>query len=460
MKEDTTVSKTNKEQENTGKVMTKYDLKMEKRRKEREKEERTRKCIRIGSIAVLVCIIALIVGSVGTNIYKKQKVLHSTYVKVGDHDLTQLEYDYYFNNAANNYISTYSYYLSYMGLDTSKDYEDQIYSGEMTWKDFFDEMAVAQIKEVKALKDDAAKNGFTFDEAAEYKTYQENFSQAAATAGVSEAQYYKNLYGEYATQKNVESFVKDTLLASAYYQKLTDDRTPSQEEIDAYYEENKIDYDTVDYRSFTFSSADITANSEEADRTAAVEGFQKSAEEFQSRLEAGEDFNALCIEYAQDETVRANYEDAEKDYSLTQGANYSSTYYAYSSWLFEDARTEGEVTVVPDLASGKCYVLRFEGRNKDTETVNKSISDTLADQAAGDYVETLTDNYEVTDVAGNLKYLVLQAQSEETAAESATETGGEDAGTVQDGTAGTTEEAGTDDTSAETTSANVAEEQN
>lgn len=437
------MSKTNKESENTGKVMTKYDRKMERRRKEREKEERAKRRMKIGSIAVLVCIIALIVGSVGTSIYRKQKMFNGTYVKIGDYDLTQLEYDYYYNSAANNYISTYSYLLSYMGLDASKDYADQVYSGEMTWKDFFDQMAVAQIKEVKALKDDAAKNGFTFDEAAEYQTFLDDLSQAATEAGVSEAQYYKNLYGEYATQKNVESFVKETLLASAYYQKLTEDRTPSQEEIDTYYEENKNNYDTVDYRSFTFSSADITEESEEADRTAAVEEFQKSAEEFQARLESGEDFNALCAEYAADEESKANYEDAEKDYSLSEGVNYSSAYYVYSEWLFDEARTNGETTVVPDIANGRCYVLRFEGRNKDTETVNESISNTLSNQAAGEYVTSLSEGYEVTDVAGELKYLEIQAREAE--AQSEAETGSDGAEDVS----GTEENADTEEATGE-----------
>jgi len=440
MKEDTTVSKTKKEPENTGKVMTKYDLKMERRRKEREKEERARKRMKIGSIVVLLGIAVLIVGSVGTGIYRKQKVFHGTYVKVGGYGLTQLEYDYYFNSASNNYISNYSYLLSYMGLDPSLDYNDQIYSGEMTWKDFFDQLAVSQIQEVKALKDDAAKNGFTFDEAAEYQTFKEDFAQAAESAGVSKAQYYKNLYGDYATEKNVAPFVKDTLLASAYYEKITEDNAPSQEEIDAYYEENKIDYDTVDYRSFTFESADITEESEEADRTAAVEEFKKSAEEFKERLEAGEDFNTLCIEYAADDETKADYQDEETDYSLEEGVNYSSAYYVYSEWLFDEARTEGEITVVPDEANGRCYVLRFEGRNKDTETVNESISNTLSNQAAGEYVAALTENYEVTDVAGDLKYLVIQAEEEAAQSEEAATEGDTAAEDAQADTQTDTEE--------------------
>ena len=406
------MSKTKKGPENTGKAVTKYDLKMERRRKEREKEEKARKRMKIGSIAVLVCIAALIVGSIGTSIYRKQKMFHGTYVKIGNHDLTQLEYDYYFNSAANSYISNYSYLLSYMGLDTTKDYDEQIYSGEMTWKDFFDELAVSQIQEVKALKDDAAKTGFTFDEAAEYQTFQENLVQAADGAGVSKAQYYKNLYGEYATEKNVEAFIKDTLLASAYYEKIREDNKPSQEEIDAYYAENKNDYDTVDYRSFTFSSADITEESEEADRTAAVEEFKKSAEEFEERVNEGEDFNALCIEYAADAEAKAEYEDAENDNSLSSGVNYSSANDVYSDWLFDEARTAGETTVITDETNGRCYVLRFEGREKDEETVNESISSTLSGQAAGEYVSGLTESYEVTDVAGELDYLVIQAKEE------------------------------------------------
>lgn len=453
------MSKTKKEPENTGKVVTKYDLKMERRRKEREKEERAKKRMKIGSIVVLLCIAVLIVGSVGTGIYRKQKVFHGTYVKVGNYDLTQLEYDYYFNSASNNYISNYSYLLSYMGLDASMDYDEQIYSGEMTWKDFFDQLAVSQIQEVKALKDDAAKTGFTFDEAAEYKDFQDNFAQAAENAGVSVTQYYKNLYGEYATEKNVAPFVKDTLLASAYYEKLTEDNTPSQEEIDTYYEENKIDYDTVDYRSFTFESADITEESEEADRTAAVEEFQKSAEEFKERLEAGEDFNALCIEYAADDETKANYEDEENDYSLEEDVNYSSAYYVYSEWLFDEARTEGEITVVPDEANGRCYVLRFEGRNKDTETVNESISNTLSEQAASEYVTALTEGYEVTDVAGELKYLVIQANEEAAQSEEAAEgsTAAEEDAQADTAAEGS-EEAGTETSSSETSSTETAEE--
>lgn len=68
--------------------------------------------------------------------------------------------------------------------------------------------------------------------------------------------------------------------------------------------------------------------------------------------------------------------------------------------------------MITDETNGRCYVLRFEGREKDEETVNESISSTLSGQAAGEYVSGLTESYEVTDVAGELDYLVIQAKEE------------------------------------------------
>lgn len=418
------MSKGKNEKVTAEKVMTKYDLKMEKRRKEQEKEAKAKKRMKICGTVILVCIAALIIGSVATSLVKRYKTFNGTYIKVGEHELTKLEYDYYFTSVTNNYLSNNSYFLSYMGLDTTKDYADQSYYGDenMTWKDVFDEMTVSQIQEVKALADEARANGFTYDEAAKYESFLENLKTNAESAGISESQYYKEVYGEYATASRVEDYVKETLLAYAYYEKLQEDNTPSQEEIDAYYAENKIDYDTVSYRSFSFSSEDVTSESEEADRIAKVEELQKTAEEFQARLEAGEDFNALCAEYTEDEELKASYENTETDYSLNEDASYSSVSYTYSDWLFDEARTAGEITVIPDESSATCYVVKFESRNKDEETVNQDISDTLANQAATEYITGVVESsYAVTDVAGDMKYLLIPEETEEAVDETVAE---------------------------------------
>lgn len=418
------MSKATKQKETTEKVMTKYDRKMERRRKEQEQEAKAQKRMKICGTIFAICIIALIVGSIGMSFVRRYKTFHGTYVKVGEHELTKLEYDYYYNSVINNYLTANSFFVSYMGLDTTKDFDEQPYMGDerMTWKDCFDDMAVAQIKEIKALGDEAKATGFTYDEETAYTNFCTELKASAANAGVTESEYYKQVYGDYATASRVEGFVKETLLASAYYNKLKVDNLPSQEEIDTYYANNKNNYDTVSYRSFSFKKDGITSESEEADRTAAVEELQKSAEEFKTRLEAGEDFNALCAEYTEDAELKASYENTEDDYSLNENASYNGVNYVYSDWLFDETRAAGEITIVPDETNATCYVIKFESRAKDENTVNASISDTLANEVAGKHVNSLIENgYEVTDVAGELKYLLIQ--EEETVAETEAETG-------------------------------------
>lgn len=428
------MSKAGKETENTGKVVTKYDLKMERRRKEREKEERTRKRLRISGIVILVCIVAVLAGSIGTGIVRKQKALNGAYIKIGEHEITKLEYDYYYKSVSNNYVATYSSLLSYMGLDATKDFAQQAYSETMTWKDFFDQMTVSQLQEIKALNDDAKAAGFEHDLTEDYETFKTNLATAVDNAGVSKGQYYEEMYGTYATEKNVQAFVKETLLASAYYEKLAEDNAPSQEEVDTYYAENKNNYDTVDYRSFTFSNAEVTEASEEADRKDAVVKLKKSAEEFVTRLEAGEDFNALCAEYSEEEEAKANYENKEEDYSLSEKVTYSSAHYTYSDWLFDEARAAGEIEIIEDEANARCYVLQFAGRNADMETINETILDTLSNQAAGEYVSALSEGYAVTDVAGDLTYLTIQEESTEEASEEVSEEGTSEEEASEEGT--------------------------
>ena len=139
-------------------------------------------------------------------------------------------------------------------------------------------------------------------------------------------------------------------------------------------------------------------------------------------MEAGEDFNALCAEYTEDEELKASYENTETDYSLNEDASYSSVSYTYSDWLFDEARTAGEITVIPDESSATCYVVKFESRNKDEETVNQDISDTLANQAATEYITGVVESsYAVTDVAGDMKYLLIPEETEEAVDETVAE---------------------------------------
>lgn len=392
------------------KAQTKYERKVEARKQQKIKDQRQEKLTKAVAVLIGVVLIAGIAGSIVFSFVKKNAVLNQTYVKVGEHDLTQLEYDYYYQTTVNNYLNTYASIMPYFGFDSTKNYDEQEYMDGMTWKDMFDEMTVEQIKQNKAMTDDAAKSGFTYDTTEDYENFVNGIKEAANTAGVSVSEYYKTNFGAYATEKNVAAFVKESLIVSAYYNNLLEQMAPSDDDVQAEYESNTKDYDKVDYRSFTFT-ADLTEDASEEEISAAMDELKAKADAMMKARQAGKDFEELCIENAS-EANKANYEDPETEYCLSEGKYYSGISAYMADWLFEDGRTEGDLTVIEDEASHAYYVVEFVGRYYD-EADNENIANNLAGQSVAEYIDGLIVDYSVTDVKGELKYLTVETSNKE-----------------------------------------------
>lgn len=418
--------------EKTEKVVTKYDRKMEARRIQAEKEKLASKRWKIGTVFVGLCFVCILAGMTIHSIVKKQAALKDVYITVGNHELTKLEYDYYYNSAVNNYINTYYSYLSYMGLDLSKDFAEQNYSETLTWKDNFDQMAVDSITEMKAVLDDAKAQGFEYDVTEDYQSYLENIKNSASEAKTSVAKYYTASFGTYATESNVEPFIKEMLFASAYYEHLKERHVPSEEEVTTYYEENKNNYDKVDYHEFAFQ-AEVEEGASEETIAAAMSDLNSQADEMIQRLKAGEDFETLCEEYAK-EDKKAEYSDPETEKSFHVDATYFSVSTQYVEWMYEEGRIAGELTKVEDTENHVIYVVRLDERKYD-ETSHTTISERLVNQAVSEYVSELKANYPVVDYKGELTYLVNQEENSSSLNEEGTSTLEETSETAEQTTA-------------------------
>lgn len=419
------------EVKNEQKVQTKYDRKIEERKRQKIKDARQAKMTKLVFSLIGIVLIAAIVISTAVSIVRKNGALKETYVKIGDYELTQLEYDYFYEVTVSNYLNSMASILPYMGVDPSGDFAQQQYSENMTWKDLFDEMTVEQIRQSKALLDDARKAGFTYDTTADYESFTAEFKSAAQSAGTNLSDYYKSSFGTYATAKNVEPFIKEGMVVSAYYSELLESNAPSKEEIRAYYEENKRNYDKADYRSFIFT-ADTEADATEEEINAAMDEIRAKAESMMKARQDGEDFEALCIENASDEE-KTNYEDEETQYSLSEGRYSSGIPSVISDWLYEDGRKEGDIAVLEDEVNHQYYVAEFVNRYYD-ETDDANISNTLSNTSVTEYITSLLDNYPVTDVKGNLKYLTVSQNETDT-----TESGNEEVNTDETEASGDTE---------------------
>lgn len=395
------MQKENDTTEKKEKVLTKYDRKMEARRAAEEKERRTQAVMKWCTILLCAVIVVGTIAGIGTSIYKKQAALHNTYVQIGSHEVTKLEYDYYYQSIINEYQTTYASVIGMIGIDFSKDLSKQSYSEVMSWKDFFDKMTVDRLTEVKMLSDEAAEKGFTTDTAESYAAFRDSLTAGAEAAGITLAQYCKNVYGTYATPENIEPIVKENLLSAAYYEELIQQNTPGDNEITAYYEEHKEEYDNVSYRILPFK-AELEAEASEDEVADALAVLSRTAEEMKEEIEAGGDFKELCREYAQ-EDIKADYTDTEKDASLKENETYLQINGAYGEWLFEEGRKEGDLTVVSDPSNRECYVVQFISREI-RETARESIGSTLATETVRAHLDGLKEEYSMVNTAGKIEY--------------------------------------------------------
>lgn len=365
--EKVTENKEQKEQTEQ-KVMTKYDRKVQKRKEEKEKEKKEERISTTVGIVFLVALVCL-VASFPIRTYL---ATHETYVVINGEEVNKVEFDYVYNTSKNNYITQYGSYLSYFGLDTSKDLSTQMYSETLTWQDYFEQNAVESLKQNKALMAEAKAAGFTYDTTDEYNTFKETIKTSAAAAGVSDKEYVRSIYGSYATVGRIEEYVKNDMVMNAYYQKLQEDNAPSDDEIQSYYEENKATYDSVDYRLTTIE-ADLPTEPTEladpveetaADTTGSTDG---TAATDSTQDTAYQPSDAEIAKAMEDAKVLAD--DAEqtvaKDGEAHENEKKSSVNYLISDWLFDDARKAGDTTVITNDNSHCYYVVAFEKRYLD-----------------------------------------------------------------------------------------------
>lgn len=323
------------------KVMTKYDRKMERRKEQKKQDQKEEKITTAVIVLMLVAFVAFIVSFPIRSIMAQ----YETVVTINGEDISRVEFDYNYSNVVNDYVSQYGSYLGLFGLDTSQDFSTQMYDENLSWKDYFEEMTVENMKSTKAIKAEADAAGFEFDTTQEVADFKAAMKEAAATAQVSTTEYVKQLYGQYASLNNLSDFVAEGARINAYYEQVSKGMVASDEEIDAYYEENTNNYDSVDYYVSEFP-AELTAEAPTEEEIAAA-------------------MNEAC-----------DLADAAVDHLELQGdemtnMTYADAPYAIADWLFEDGRKEGDTNVIEDASNNMYYAVEFIQRYRDeTATAN------------------------------------------------------------------------------------------
>ncbi len=377
-------SKNKAQNVSTEKVMTKYDRKMAKRREEEKRLQREKVIFRAVGAGVLAGIIIAVAVIFGTR-YNR---IHNKFISVDGSNISQIEFDMYYNVSKNALMSQSFYgsmtmadYYSYMGYSSSQNDKSQTNSQTgKTWYEYFADNALTTIKEYKALIKDADAGGYEYTTGDDdYADFTQQISDAASDAGKSIKDYYKQSLGQYATESNVKKYVMEYLKANAYQRELTDGFAATDDEIKNYYEENKDIYDQVDYREFTVTAVDSTDGE--------MEQAKAKADEFAAGATSEQAFIDLCRRNAADGESKYDNDEGSLKSKITSSDMESGT----SEWLLSDERNAGDVTVVEDTSEHCYYVLYFISKSYDG-SMDETIASNVLNKKYSDYISALTDD--------------------------------------------------------------------
>ena len=353
------------------------------------------------SIALLVGF-AIIFTSIGINRYVKE----GAYVKVGNHNVSKIEYNFYKNLYIDTFEAQYAEYLEALGIDGEQDYSNQpcLMYEDITWGEYFEGRALQLIQEIYILYDDCIENDYKVDTDSLYDDFIDKTAKNAVENQVSLDEYLSQRYAEGANKRNFKDIYCKYMLTGKYRDEKKKTFSPSNSDIDAYYEKNRNDLDLVTYRDFIFAPdyGDSKGGNQQITEEEAMKAAKEQAEKMFSNIHNQETFLEQCVKFGG--KTKEEYESS----TLYKDKALSSVHPAISEWVFDVKRENNSVAVIEDNTNKQYHVVFFINREKNTSpTVNfrnilikNSIAGATSDEAiksAKDKADDVVAEYEKTE---------------------------------------------------------------
>lgn len=316
----------------------------------------------ITAVILVVVLLGSLLGSSGL-LLRMTTPLSSANYKVDGAMLT-----YYYRTSYYTMLSQLGDYASYLGLDTSKSLKSQTYlDGEQTWHDYLLSSASEQAKQMLVLAEAAKAAGMSLDDD-DYASIDESMaslqSSAASYNYPSLNSFIAAQYGEGLKEKDLRGAMELSLLASKYSQKMQDDITITNDEVNTYFAENEESYTYVALRQYTFEAGaalavegvtDEQKNEMKADLKARAEALAacKTTDEFDAYLTAYMKEQTAASGEITEDNIASNLEE-------TKYPTYNSRTTEQGEWAFADERKVGDTKIIEDEESIAYTVVMVE----------------------------------------------------------------------------------------------------
>ncbi|MBO5415147.1 MAG: hypothetical protein J6A83_00780 [Clostridia bacterium] len=284
----------------------------------------------IAAVMAVVVLGVCVFGILSSNgvIMRNRTALKSEHFKISGNMMS-----YYYYTQYQNFQSQYSSYMSYFSLDTSKSLKEQQFGdsasgnayetsflGEFdgTWFDYFMSEATDQAEQILIYCEEAYERDITLDDEdlEELDATLETLKTTAATYGYSPNSYTANMYGKGVSVNDIKKAMKLSLLAEKCMLELQDEILDgiSDGDIQTKYDDNKIDFNVIDYSYYTidvkyediaeeilgsgYTEAELKESADKvlADYKKHIEEAKKIADEMKA-LKSTADFNKYLYNY-------------------------------------------------------------------------------------------------------------------------------------------------------------------
>ena len=209
-----------------------------------------------------------------------------------------------------------------------------------TWGDYVANVAMNKATQMYKLCDHAAANGFTLSEEGRKAVEDELdvLNDIVALYGYPSVDgYISSTYGSGTNFENYKEFLTLRRTASEYSAAKINELQYSQDQIDAYYADNKEKYDEVSFQMF-----DITADMMENKDTALAD-CEEAAKNMAESVTSIEQFNELCKQYVSEDRYKY-YDNGAITFNRDKTA--AEVAEECAEWLFSDERKPGDTTYI------------------------------------------------------------------------------------------------------------------
>lgn len=328
--------------------------------------------------------------------------------KAGDVQLTNAEFQMYYESNIISYENNYGMYLMYMGVDLSQPLDTQIFdeSTGQTWQDIMIESAFQTWHAYISVKQYAEANGFVPDEEgqAELDGIEGRIQEMLTAAGCETVeQFAVEQVAPGATADGLRNYMTLDTFYGVYLTYLEELYTLNDEDAIAYYTENeeilnengisKENGDVVDVRHVL-----IQLDDSETDEMGQVVYTDEQWEE--CRVKAQEIYDSWLAGEATEDTFAQLAKDNSKDGNASEGGLYTDVTKGYmvetfDAWIFDESRVAGDSGLVKTPYG--YHIMYFVSRKaqwiEDTrnyvisEKINNIIQEAMATYALETYID-------------------------------------------------------------------------